>query len=134
MPQTSPSARLSPVVLLVALIVAGQAVALLISAILIILDPASHQLPGTAKYFLVFLFILGTVWLLAAARGVYQGKAWPRGALVVAELLAVIVSFTYIDSALAGSSLLVSGALVLVCLFTPALNRHMVQRRTRAGS
>ncbi|SRR5690625_4110818 len=134
MPQTPPSARLSPVVLLVALIVAAQAVTLLVSAIFIILDPASHQLPGTAKYFLVFLFILGAVWLFAAALGVYRGKAWPRGALIVAELLAVIVSFTYMDNALAGVSLLMSGAVVLVCLFTPALNKHMVQRRSRDDS
>lgn len=134
MPQTPPSARLLPVVLLVTLIVAAQAVALLVSSILIILDPASHQLPGTAKYFLVFLFILGAVWLFAAAFGVYRGKAWPRGALVVAELLAVIVSFTYMDNALAGVSTLISGAVVLVCLFTPALNEHMTQRRSRDGS
>src|SRR5690625_5567365 len=85
----------------------------------------------SSKYFLVFLFILGAVWLFTAAFGVYRGKAWPRGALVVAELLAVIVSFTYMDNALAGVSTLISGAVVLVCLFTPALNEHMAQRRSR---
>src|SRR5699024_12750521 len=78
MPQPPPSSRLLPVDLLVTLIVAAQAVALLVSSILIILDTASHQLPGTAKYFLVFLFILGAVWLFAVAFGVYRRKAWPR--------------------------------------------------------
>src|SRR5699024_10571852 len=130
MSNASPSARLLLVVLLVTLIVAAKAVALLFCSILIILDPASNQFTGTAIYFLVFLFILGAVLLFAAAFGVYRGKAWPRGALVVAELLAVIVSFTYMDNALAGVSTLISGAVVLVCLFTPALNEHMAQRRS----
>src|SRR5699024_1650022 len=133
MPQTPPSARLLPVVLLVTLIVAAQAVALLVSSILIILDPASHQLPGTAKYCLVFLLILGAVWLVAAAVGVYRGKAWPRGAVVVAEVLVVGVSFTCVGAALAGVSTFASGAVVLVGFVTPALNQHVAQRRSRDG-
>src|SRR5699024_3229091 len=79
---TPPSARLLPVVLLVTLIVAAQAVALLVSSILIILDPAYHQLQGTAKYFLVFLFILGSVWIFVASFSVYRGHSWPCRALV----------------------------------------------------
>src|SRR5699024_3362762 len=92
MPQTSHSPRLSPAVLLVIIVAIGQAAALVINAVLTVLDPDSQELPGSAMLFLVFLYALGAVWLLAAARGVHQGKAWPRGALVVAEALAVIVS------------------------------------------
>src|SRR5699024_9274465 len=95
MPQTSQSARPSPVVFLVAAVVAGQAIALIVNAILTLIDPNSQELPGVAIFFLGFLYVLGAIWLFAAARGVYQGKAWPRGALVVAEVLAVIVSFTF---------------------------------------
>lgn len=136
MHQTSHSHRLAPAVLLVIVVAAGQAVALVINAVLTVLDQESDALPGSAMFFLVFLYLLGAVWLFAAARGVYRGKAWPRGALVVAEALAVIVSFTYFqlgDLVVAGA-LLASGAAVLIALFTPALNRHLVQRRSRSNS
>lgn len=133
MPQTSHSPRLSPAVLLVIIVAIGQAVALVINAVLTVLDPDSQELPGSAMLFLVFLYALGAVWLLAAARGVYQGKAWPRGALVVAEALAVIVSFTYfqLGDVAVGTAMLASGAIILITLFTPALNRHLVQRQSR---
>lgn len=136
MHQTSQGTRPSSGVLLVAIVVVGQAIALIINAVLTIVDPASKELPGTAMFFLVFLFILGAIWLLAAARGVYSGKAWPRGALVVAEVLAVIVSFTYfqLGDVLLGVALLVSGSFVLVGMFTPALNNHLVQRRSRSNT
>ncbi|GAA2030617.1 hypothetical protein GCM10009720_08570 [Yaniella flava] len=133
MPQTSQSARPSPVVFLVAAVVAGQAIALIVNAILTFIDPNSQELPGVAIFFLGFLYVLGAIWLFAAARGVYQGKAWPRGALVVAEVLAVIVSFTFfqLGDVVLGASLLISGGIVLIGLFTPALNGHLVQRRSR---
>lgn len=133
MPQTSQSARPSPVVFLVAAVVAGQAIALIVNAILTLIDPNSQELPGVAIFFLGFLYVLGAIWLFAAARGVYQGKAWPRGALVVAEVLAVIVSFTFfqLGDVVLGASLLISGGIVLIGLFTPALNGHLVQRRSR---
>lgn len=133
MPQTSHSARPSPVVFLVAAVVAGQAIALIVNAILTLIDPNSQELPGVAIFFLGFLYVLGAIWLFAAARGVYQGKAWPRGALVVAEVLAVIVSFTFfqLGDVVLGASLLISGGIVLIGLFTPALNGHLVQRRSR---
>lgn len=133
MSYSSQSTRPSPMVLLVVFVVLGQAVALLINAVLTIVDPDSQHLPGTAMFFLLFLYLIGAVWLAATARGVYQGKAWPRGALVVAEILAVIVSFTYfqLGDIMLGVALLVSGGLVLVVLFTPALNSHLVQRRSR---
>lgn len=133
MHQTPQSTRPSPVVLLVVAVVAGQAIALIVNAILTIVDPASQELPPSAMIFLTFLFVLGAIWLLAAASGVYRGRVWPRGALVVAEVLAVIVSFTYLQlgDILAGVALLISGGVVLVTLFTPALNSHLVQRRKR---
>lgn len=133
MQKTPQSTRPSRVVLFVVAVVVGQAIALIVNAILTIVDPASQELPPSAMIFLIFLFGLGAVWLLAAARGVYQGRAWPRGALVVAEVLAVIVSFTYfqIGDVLAALALLISGGAVLVTLFTPALNTHLVQRRSR---
>lgn len=133
MQKTPQSTRPSRVVLFVVAVVVGQAIALIVNAILTIVDPASQELPPSAMIFLIFLFVLGAVWLLAAARGVYQGRAWPRGALVVAEVLAVIVSFTYfqIGDLLAALALLISGGAVLVTLFTPALNTHLVQRRSR---
>ena len=136
MSYSSRSAQPSPAVWLVVLVVIGQAIALLINAALTITDPDSQHLPGTAKFFLVFLYAVGAVWLASAARGVYRGKAWPRGALVVAEILAVIVSFTYlqIGDIMVGIALLVSGGLILVSLFTPALNKHLVQRRSRTGN
>lgn len=133
MPQTSQSARPSSVVLIVAAVVVGQAIALIVNAVLTLIDPNSQELPGAAIVFLAFLYVLGAIWLLAAARGIYQGKAWPRGALVVAEVLAVIVSFTYfqLGDVLLGASLLISGGVVLIGLFTPALSTHLVQRRSR---
>lgn len=136
MHQTPQTARPAPAVALVLIVVVGQAIALVINAVLTVLDPASESLPRVAIYFLAFLFVLGAVWLLASAHAVYRGKAWPRGALVVAEILAVILSFTYfqLGDALIGSALLISGGVVLVALFTPALNQHLVQRRSRDES
>ena len=133
MQQAPQSTRPSPVVMLVVAVVVGQAIALIVNAILTIMDPDSQELPPSAMIFLTFLFVLGAIWLLAAARGVYRGTAWPRGALVVAEVLAVIVSFTYLQMGdiLVGVALLLSGGVVLVTLFTPALNSHLVQRRNR---
>lgn len=135
MSQSSQNARPSPVVGVVVLVVLAQALALLVNAILILTGIGSHQLPATAIIFLIFLYLIGAVWLAAAARGVYQGKAWPRGALIVAEVLAVIVSFTYfqLGDMLLGAALLLSGGVVLLLLFTPALNSHLVQRRSREG-
>lgn len=127
------SAQVPLLIRVVVLVVLGQAVALLVNAVLTILDSGSGQLPVSAIIFLVFLYLLGTLWLIAAAVGVYKGKAWPRGALIVAEVLAVILSFTYfqLGDILLGSALIVSGGLVLILLFTPALNNHLVQRRSQ---
>lgn len=136
MKQTPQSTYPSPAVLFIVAVVVGQAIALTVNAILTIVDPDSQELPPSATIFLMFLFVLGAVWLLAAARGVYLGKAWPRGALVVAEVLAVIVSFTYLQlgDVLVGLALLISGGVVLVTLFTPALNTHLVQRRNQTNT
>lgn len=136
MQKTQHSIRPGPTILLVVAVLVGQAIALLVNAILTIGDPESGQLPVTAMVFLVFLFGLGAIWLLAAAVGVYRGRAWPRGALVVAEVLAVILSFTYfqLGDALVGIGLLLSGGVVLILLFTPALNNHLVQRRNRESA
>ena len=133
MSQSSPSTRPSPLVSVVVLVVLAQAVALLFNAVLVLTEIGSQQLPVSAIIFLIFLFILGAVWLAAAARGVYQGKAWPRGALIVAEVLAVIVSFTYFQfgDIVLGVALLVSGGVILLLLFTPALSGHLIQRRSR---
>ena len=127
------STQTSLFVRLVILVVLGQAVALLVNAVLTIIGSGARQLPVSAIIFLVFLYLLGTLWLVAAAIGVNKGKAWPRGALIVAEVLAVIVSFTYfqLGEILLGSALLLSGGIVLILLFTPALNNHLVQRRSR---
>jgi len=115
----------------VVFVVLAQAVALFANAVLILTEIGSNQLPAAAVVFLVFLFILAGIWLAAAARGVYQGKAWPRGALIVAEVLAVIVSFTYfqLGDILLGAALVISGGVVLLLLFTPALSHHLTQRR-----
>src|SRR5690625_2358853 len=111
MSQSSQSARPSPMVGVVVFVVLAQAVALFANAVLILTEIGSNQLPAAAVVFLVFLFILAGIWLAAAARGVYQGKAWPRGALIVAEVLAVIVSFTYfqLGDILLGAALVISG-------------------------
>ena len=133
MSQSPQSAQMSLPIRVVVLVVLGQALALLVNAILTIMDSGDGPLPVSAIIFLVFLYLLGAVWLTAAAVGVYKGKAWPRGALIVAEVLAVIVSFTYfqLGDLLLGSTLLVSGGIVLILLFTPTLNNHLVQRRDR---
>jgi len=127
------STQASLLVRVVVLVVLSQAVALLVNAVLTIMDSGTRQLPVSAIIFLVFLYVLGAFWLVAAAVGVNKGKAWPRGALIVAEVLAVIVSFTYfqLGDILLGSALIVSGGVVLILLFTPALNNHLVQRRNR---
>jgi signal transduction histidine kinase len=118
-------------VTLIAVVVFSQALALLINAGLTLFDTDSQQLPTTALFFLVFLYLLGAVWLIGAAVGVIRGKAWPRGALIVIEVLAVIVSISYfqLGQPVLGSALALSGAVVLIGLFTPALNEHLVKRR-----
>jgi len=133
MSQATRQTRRGSTVIFVVILVLAQALALLVNAILTVLDPESQNLPGPAMFFLAFLFVLGAVWLIAAARGVYQGKAWPRGALVVAEVLAVIVSFTYfqLGDIGIGVALVASGGLILIGLFTPALNKHLVKRRSQ---
>lgn len=133
MSQSPQSTQASLLVRVVVLVVLGQAVALLVNAVLTIVGSGTGQLPVSAVIFLVFLYLLGTVWLVAAAVGVNKGKAWPRGALIVAEVLAVIVSFAYfqLGDILLGTALIVSGGVVLILLFTPALNNHLVQRRSR---
>lgn len=122
----------SPLVWVVAMVVFAQALALVLNAVLTIADPASGQLPGTAIFFLVFLYLLGAVWLTGAGFGVIRGKAWPRGALIVIEVLAVIVSISdfQLGEPVLRIALALSGAIVLIGLFTPALNEHMVQRRS----
>ncbi|GAA4474239.1 hypothetical protein GCM10023190_07830 [Enteractinococcus fodinae] len=135
MSQSSQSNNLSPSVWIVAIVVFAQALALVVNAVLTIADPGSQQLPGTAIFFLVFLYLLGAVWLTGAGLGVIRGKAWPRGALIVIEVLAVIVSISYfqLGEPVLGIALALSGAVVLIGLFTPALNEHLVQRRSSTG-
>ncbi|MDN6499435.1 MAG: hypothetical protein L0K44_06775, partial [Yaniella sp.] len=65
MQQAPQSARPSPVVMLVVAVVAGQAIALIVNAILTIMDPDSQELPPSAIIFLTFFFVLGAIWLLA---------------------------------------------------------------------
>lgn len=132
MSKSSQSSSPTPLVWFVAIVVFGQALALVINAVLIIADPDSEQLPGAAVFFLVFLYLLGGVWLTSAAIGVLRGKAWPRGALIVIEILAVIVAISYfqLGEPLLGAILAISGAVVFIGLFTPALNHHLVQRRS----
>jgi|SRR5690625_84567 len=131
MSQSSQRPRLSPIVILIAVVVFAQALGLLINAGLTLFDTNSQQLPTTALFFLVFLYLLGAVWLIGAAVGVIRGKAWPRGALIVIEVLAVIVSISYfqLGQPVLGSALALSGAVVLIGLFTPTLNEHLVKRR-----
>lgn len=132
MPQQAAVNGPKRMVWMVMLVVTLQAIALIINAVLTLTDSESQELSGPAMYFLVFLFLLGALWLLNSVRGIYQGKAWPRGSLVVAQILAVIVSFTYfqIGDTLVGLGLLLSGGFVLIGLFTPALNEQLVQRRS----
>lgn len=136
MPKSSQLNSLPPMVWIVAIVVCAQALALVLNALLTLTDTESQQLPGTALFFLVFLYLLAAVWLTAAAVGVLRGKAWPRGALIVIEVLAVIVSISYfqLGQPVLGILLALSGAVVLIGLFTPGLNKHLVQRRSSAES
>lgn len=128
--------NLPALVWVVTIVVSAQALGLVVNAVLTLTDSESHQLPATALFFLIFLYLLGAVWLFAAARGVLRGRAWPRGALIVIEILAVIVSISYfqLGQVLVAVLLALSGAVVLVGLFTPTLNEHLVQRRSSTGS
>lgn len=134
--QSSQRRRLSPLVIVIAIVVFAQALALLINAALTLFDPNSQELPKPALYFLVFLYLLGAVWLAGAAVGVIRGKAWPRGALIVIEILAVIGSISYfqLGEPVLGSVLALSGAVVLIGLFTRPLNEHLVKRRNSSDA
>jgi len=136
MPKSIQLNNLPAMVWLVVAVVAAQALALVVNAVLTLTDTESQQLPATALFFLIFLYLLGAVWLLAAAVGVLRGRAWPRGALIVIEVLAVIVSISYfqLGEPMLGAILALSGAVVLIGLFTPALNKHLVQRRSTTES
>lgn len=83
-----------------------------------------------AQLFLIFLVLLGAVWLGAASWGVKVGKTWPRAAVIVIELFSVILaigSFSAGD-AFGGTALLVPAAAALVLLFMPSVNEHLGQR------
>src|SRR5699024_12288013 len=84
MKQTPQSTYPSLAVLFIVAVVVGQAIALIVNAILTIVDPDSQELPPSATIFLMFLFVLWAVWLLSGARGGLLGRAWARGWVVVA--------------------------------------------------
>lgn len=114
----------------VAAIVGLQAAALVVSAIMVLAVLGDGALGVPAQLFLVFLILLGAVWLGAAAWGVKAGKTWTRAAVIVIQLFAVILSIGSLSAGdiRGGLLLLVPAAVVLLLLFTPSVNTHLGQR------
>ena len=114
----------------VAAIVGLQAAALVLSAIMVLAVLGDGALGVPAQLFLVFLILLGAVWLGAAAWGVKAGKTWTRAAVIVIQLFAVILSIGSLSAGdiRGGLLLLVPAAVVLLLLFTPSVNTHLGQR------
>lgn len=114
----------------IAAIVGLQAAGLVVAAILVLTMLGEGALGLPAQLFLVFLILLGAVWLGAAAWGVKVGKTWPRAAVMVIELFAVILSIGSFSAGdlRGGLLLLLPAAVVLLLLFTPSVNTHLGQR------
>lgn len=114
----------------IAALVGLQAAGLIVSAIMVIALLGEGALGLPAQLFLVFLILLGAVWLGAAAWGVKAGKTWTRAAVIVIELFAVILSIGSLSAGdiRGGVLLLVPAAVVLLLLFTPSVNEHLGQR------
>ncbi|MGO1791415.1 MAG: hypothetical protein ACTHZ5_14440 [Micrococcaceae bacterium] len=112
------------------MIVGLQAIGLVISAIMVLSLLGEGALGLPAQLFLVFLILLGAVWLGAAAWGVKAGKTWTRAAVIVIELFAVILSIGSFSAGdiRGGLVLLLPAAAVLLLLFTPSVNTHLGQR------
>lgn len=115
---------------LVAAVVFLQALAMLVFAIAIVMQFGSTELPVPAQIFEVFLIGLAILWLFMTARGVLRGDAWVRGSLIVIQLFVVILAFyTLGANRIAGVLQLLSGAVVLIGLFTTSLNDYLGGRR-----
>lgn len=114
----------------IAVIVGLQAAALVVSAMMVIVMLGDGALGVPAQLFLVFLMLLGAVWLGATAWGVKAGKTWTRAAVIVVQLFAAILSMGSLSAGdiRGGLLLLVPAAVVLLLLFTPSVNTHLGQR------
>jgi hypothetical protein len=112
-----------------ALVVAGEAIALLALGVLELLSLSADRLaPGlmTTAFFAVYAAAL-----LACAWGLAHERGWSRGPVVLTELIQLGIAWNVAQAATLGVSLLVAAAAVyvLVVAFLPSTTKALYRRR-----
>lgn len=125
-----PSSGRPPGVLLIAVILVLEAIALLVAAagfVMTAFSPDALSVGGSA--FMAVLLLLVGAGLIALARQLLAGFRWPRSPSLVVQLFLVILAFPYFSTGapLVGLGLLVPAAVVIVTLFSRPVVEYTVR-------
>lgn len=114
--------------MIAAAIVAFEALAYVVLAVLDVTDLSSERL-GFGIVVAVFLLIYGGGHLWAGWR-VTQGDAWARSPLIVAQLIQVLIAWNLLTVSVWLAGLLAAAAVtVLICLLAPPVTRALSSDR-----
>lgn len=122
-------------VVVVAGVLAVQALALGWLAVDALTHVGAGGLGVGAQVFLVVIYVLLAAWVAAVAWGMAAGRAFSRGATVAIELFGVLLSTWLLSSGapVAGAALLVLSGAALVAVFTGAVTAHLRGGRAPEG-
>ncbi|MGL4339136.1 MAG: hypothetical protein ACRCSP_01750 [Rhodoglobus sp.] len=113
-----------PFVLLLSVLIFGQAALLLLATVYLIFEIfAASPYSYASAVILAVMSAITTGWLSAIALGVLRCRPWVRGAAIVAQVLHIAVAVGCFQGVFArpgvGWLLLIPAIIVLVLLFTP---------------
>ncbi|MDO9590036.1 MAG: hypothetical protein Q7J04_02710 [Microcella sp.] len=125
--------RRSPLVTVLAILLAGQTVFIIgVTAYLVIeLLLAEAQFPPTAIA-LTALVVLVAIWLIAMTRGVWRGRAWTRGSVLVYQFLQLAIGVGSIQGFVPrpdiGWWIITTAVLGLVLVLSTPVSTYLDQR------
>ena len=81
------------------------------------------------------IYVMCGLMYMAVGHFMFRGKGWTRSAAVAIELLVVILAFSFFTAnnplaTTVGVLMLISGAVVIGCLFTQSAGQYLGQRTT----
>jgi len=125
--------RRSPFVIALVILLASQSVFIIgVTAYLVVeLVQAEAQFPPTAIA-LTVLVLLVAIWLVAMTRGVWRGRAWTRGSVLVYQFLQLAIGVGSIQGFVPrpdiGWWIIATAVIGLVLVLTTPVSTHLDRR------
>ncbi|CAL8898645.1 hypothetical protein KVA01_12360 [Kocuria varians] len=94
-----------------------------------------HVLPLSGIVFATLVMLGGFLWLGAAARGTWNGRRWPRAAVLVTQAFLLIVALSLLRMAFGWWGFVIAAVPVatVLCLFAPPTTAWMHRTRDDAA-